>query len=92
MNGQAEPSEMIDVVDVSYRIVEVRQQKYVCAPGRRAQGPRRLEVASRYSGRGHALHGARDRQASRRRPRRGDHHSGLQPPLAGGANRASLHF
>jgi hypothetical protein len=33
MGDQAETSEMIDVVEVSYRIVDVRQPKYVCACG-----------------------------------------------------------
>jgi len=52
MAGQAETSEMIDVVEVSYRIVEVRQQKYVCACGgcvETAPGPERALPGSRYS-------------------------------------------
>jgi transposase len=52
MDGQVESSEMIDVVDISYRIVEVRQQKYVCACGgcvETAPGPERALPGSRYS-------------------------------------------
>jgi len=52
MDGQAELSEMIDVVEVSYRIVEVRQHKYVCACGgcvETAPGPERALPGSRYS-------------------------------------------
>ena len=50
--GQAETSEMIDVVEVSYRVVEVQQQKYVCACGgcvETAPGPDRALPGSRYS-------------------------------------------
>ncbi len=52
MGDQAETSEMIDVVEVSYRIVEVKQQKYVCACGgcvETAPGPERALPGSRYS-------------------------------------------
>jgi transposase len=52
MAGQFEMSEMIDVVEVSYRIVEVQQQKYVCRCGgcvETAPGPDRALVGSRYS-------------------------------------------
>lgn len=52
MEGQAETSEMIDVVEVSYRIVEVQQQKYVCGCGgcvETAPGPERALPGSRYS-------------------------------------------
>jgi transposase len=43
---------MIDVVDVSYRIVQVKQQKYVCRCGgcvETAPGPERSTPGSRYS-------------------------------------------
>ena len=33
LEGQAERSEMIDVVEVRYQLVEVARQKYVCACG-----------------------------------------------------------
>ena len=33
MKGQFDESEMIDVVEVSYRVVKVKQQKYVCRCG-----------------------------------------------------------
>jgi transposase len=52
MEGQFETSEMIDVVEVSYRIVEVQQQKYVCRCGgcvETAPGPDRALAGSRYS-------------------------------------------
>jgi transposase len=52
MADQVEHSEMIDVVEVSYRIVEVRQHKYVCACGgcvETAPGPERALPGSRYS-------------------------------------------
>lgn len=52
MKGQFEESEMIDVVDVSYRIVKVKQQKYVCRCGsciETAIGPARALPGSRYS-------------------------------------------
>lgn len=52
MKGQFDESEMIDVVDVSYRLVKVRQQKYVCRCGgcvETAPGPARALSGSRYS-------------------------------------------
>ncbi len=52
MKGQVETSEMIDVVEVSYRVVQVEQQKYVCACGgcvETAPGPDRAALGSRYS-------------------------------------------
>ena len=52
MKGQVESSEMIDVVEVSYRVVQVEQQKYVCRCGgcvETAPGPDRAAVGSRYS-------------------------------------------
>ena len=52
MKGQVETSEMIDVVEVSYRVVQVEQQKYVCKCGgciETAPGPERATLGSRYS-------------------------------------------
>lgn len=52
MKGQVETSEMIDVVEVSYRVVQVEQQKYVCKCGgcvETALGPERAAPGSRYS-------------------------------------------
>jgi transposase len=52
MTGQVETSEMIDVVEVSYRVVQVEQQKYVCKCGgcvETAPGPDRAVPGSRYS-------------------------------------------
>lgn len=52
MKGQFETSEMIDVVEVSYRVVKVQQQKYVCQCGscvETAPGPERAAVGGRYS-------------------------------------------
>jgi len=52
MNGQFEASEMIDVIEVEYRLVEVQQQKYVCRCGgcvETAPGPMRALPGSRYS-------------------------------------------
>lgn len=52
MKGQVETSEMIDVVEVSYRVVQVEQQKYVCKCGgcvETAPGPERAVSGSRYS-------------------------------------------
>lgn len=52
MEGQFETSEMIDVVDVSYRVVQVKQQKYVCRCGscvETAPGPDRATPGGRYS-------------------------------------------
>lgn len=52
MKGQYDESEMIDVVEVSYRLVKVKQQKYVCRCGscvETALGPERALPGSRYS-------------------------------------------
>lgn len=52
MGDEVETSEMVDVVEVSYRIVEVRQRKYVCRCGgcvETAPGPERALAGSRYS-------------------------------------------
>jgi transposase len=52
MKGQFDESEMIDVVEVSYRVVKVKQQKYVCRCGgcvETAPGPERALSGSRYS-------------------------------------------
>jgi transposase len=52
MQGQFEESEMIDVVEVSYHLVKVKQQKYVCRCGgcvETALGPDRALPGSRYS-------------------------------------------
>ena len=52
MTGQVETSEMIDVVEVTYRVVQVEQQKYVCKCGgcvETAPGPERATPGSRYS-------------------------------------------
>jgi transposase len=52
MVGQFETSEMIDVVEVSYRVVQVKQQKYVCRCGgcvETAPGPERATPGGRYS-------------------------------------------
>lgn len=52
MKDQFETSEMIDVVEVSYRLVKVKQQKYVCRCGscvETALGPERALPGSRYS-------------------------------------------
>ena len=52
MKGQFETSEMIDVVEVSYRVVRVQQQKYACKCGgciETAPGPERAIVGGRYS-------------------------------------------
>lgn len=51
-DGKFEESEMIDVVEVSYRVVKVKQQKYVCRCGgcvETAPGPERATRGSRYS-------------------------------------------
>lgn len=50
--GQAERSEMIDVVELKYQLVEVERQKYVCACGgavETAPGPARAVDGGRYS-------------------------------------------
>lgn len=52
MPDQFETSEMIDVIEVTYRLVQVRQQKYVCNCGgcvETAPGPERALPGSRYS-------------------------------------------
>jgi transposase len=52
MADQFEISEMIDVVEVSYRVIKVKQQKYVCRCGgcvETAPGPERATPGSRYS-------------------------------------------
>jgi len=52
MEDQVETSEMIDVVQVEYRLVEVQRQKYSCACGgcvETAPGPERAVEGGRYS-------------------------------------------
>jgi transposase len=52
MDGQFEESEMIDFVEISYRVVKVKQQKYVCRCGgcvETAPGPERATRGGRYS-------------------------------------------
>jgi transposase len=52
MTGQFEESEMIDVIEVRYELVKVKQQKYVCRCGgyiETAIGPDRALAGSRYS-------------------------------------------
>ena len=52
MKDQFETSEMIDVVEVSYRVVRVQQQKYACKCGgciETALGPERATPGGRYS-------------------------------------------
>ena len=52
MKGQFDESEMIDVVEVEYRVVKVKQQKYVCRCGgcvETAPGPERALPGSWYS-------------------------------------------
>lgn len=52
MKDQFEESEMIDVIDVRYELVKVKQQKYVCRCGscvETALGPTRALPGSRYS-------------------------------------------
>jgi transposase len=52
MKDQCETSEMVDVVEVSYRVVKVQQQKYVCRCGscvETAPGPERAMGGGRYS-------------------------------------------
>lgn len=52
MDGQFEESEMIDVIEVRYELVQVKQQKYVCKCGscvETAIGPERAKPGSRYS-------------------------------------------
>jgi transposase len=52
MPGQFEESELIDVIEVRYELVKVKQQKYVCRCGscvETALGPERAIPGSRYS-------------------------------------------
>jgi transposase len=52
MKGQFETSEMIDVIEVSYKLVTVKQQKYRCKCGGcvdTALGPERATSGGRYS-------------------------------------------
>jgi transposase len=52
MDGQFEESELIDVVEVRYELIKVKQQKYVCRCGGcvdTALGPERALPGSRYS-------------------------------------------
>jgi transposase len=52
MTGQFEESELIDVIEVRYELVKVKQQKYVCRCGscvETALGPERAIPGSRYS-------------------------------------------
>lgn len=52
MAGQFEESELIDVIEVRYELVKVKQQKYVCRCGgcvETALGPERVIPGSRYS-------------------------------------------
>jgi transposase len=52
MSGQFESSELIDFVEISYRLVQVQQQKYVCRCGgcvETAPGPERAVKGGRYS-------------------------------------------
>jgi transposase len=52
LEGQFERSEMIDVIDAQYRVVQVQRQKYVCRCGgcvETAPGPERAVPGGRYS-------------------------------------------
>lgn len=52
MKGQFETSQMVDLIEVAYRLVEVRQQKYTCRCGgcvETAPGPERATPGGRYS-------------------------------------------
>jgi transposase len=52
IDGKFEESEMIDVIEVSYRLVKVKQQKYNCRCGvaiQTAPGPERAIKGGRYS-------------------------------------------
>ena len=52
MDGQFETSELISVVDIEYRLVNVRRQKYACRCGgtvETAPGPERAVEGGRYS-------------------------------------------
>lgn len=50
--GQYDETELVDVIEVSYRVVRCKQQKYVCACGgcvETAPGPERATPGGRYS-------------------------------------------
>jgi transposase len=52
MQGQFDESEMLDSVEINYRVVKVKQQKYVCRCGgcvETAPGPERATRGGRYS-------------------------------------------
>ena len=52
LDGQYESSEMVDVVEVSYKLVDVKRQKYTCRCGgcvETALGPERAIDGGRYS-------------------------------------------
>ena len=52
MAGQYERSEIVDVVDIEYRVIDVRRQKYTCQCGgvvETAPGPERAIDGGRYS-------------------------------------------
>ena len=52
MIDQAERSEMIDLIDIKYQVVEVERRKYVCGCGsavETAPGPERAVDGGRYS-------------------------------------------
>lgn len=52
MDGQFDVTEMVDVVEVSYRILKAKQQKYTCRCGgcvETAPGPERAVAGGRYS-------------------------------------------
>lgn len=52
MAGQFDESELVDFVEISYRVVKVKQQKYVCRCGgcvETAPGPERAIRGGRYS-------------------------------------------
>ncbi len=52
IDGQYESSEMVDVVEVSYKLVDVKRQKYACRCGgcvETALGPERAIEGGRYS-------------------------------------------
>lgn len=52
MKDQFEDSELVDVIEVHYRLVQVKQQKYVCRCGgcvETAPGPERVAPGGRYS-------------------------------------------
>ncbi len=52
MKDQFDTSEMVDVIEVSYRVVKIKQQKYTCKCGgcvETAPGPERVTAGGRYS-------------------------------------------